>query len=62
VVARVRETKKKYPHAVVAVDGGVSLANARQLMDAGANRLVVGSAIFGALRPRAVIEQFRQLG
>lgn len=62
VVARVREARKKYPHLTCAVDGGVSLANARALLDAGATRLVVGSAIFGADNPRAAIEQFKQLG
>lgn len=38
----------KYPELPIQVDGGVSLKNARALARAGASRLVVGSAIFGA--------------
>ena len=32
----------------IEVDGGVTPANAYQLIDAGANALVAGSAVFGA--------------
>ena len=32
----------------IEVDGGVSPANAYQLIEAGANALVAGSAVFGA--------------
>lgn len=35
-------------HVDLQVDGGVAATNARQLVDAGANALVAGSAIFGA--------------
>lgn len=62
VVARVGEAHARFPHLAIAVDGGVSLQNARALLDVGASRLVVGSAIFGADNPRAAIEQFKQLG
>jgi ribulose-phosphate 3-epimerase len=31
---------------IIAIDGGVSLANAKPLLNAGANQLVVGSALF----------------
>ena len=62
VIGRVSEIRKKYPHLTIAVDGGVSLTNAPTLISAGASRLVVGSAIFGAEHPREAIEQFKQLG
>lgn len=61
VVARVRGAHARFPHLTVAVDGGVSLKNASALIAAGASRLVVGSAIFGAPDPRAAIEQFKNL-
>lgn len=62
VVVRAREAHARFPRLAIAVDGGVSLDNAPRLIAAGASRLVVGSAIFGADNPRAVIEQFKQLG
>lgn len=61
VVARVREAREHFPRLTIAVDGGVSLLNARTLLDAGASRLVVGSAIFGAESPRAAIVQLKSL-
>jgi ribulose-phosphate 3-epimerase len=46
VVAKVRELKERFPERAVSVDGGVSLEIAAVLRDAGADRLIVGSAIF----------------
>ena len=43
---RVEELHANYPDMMVAVDGGISLANVEALVRAGANRLVVGSALF----------------
>lgn len=40
---------------LIEVDGGVSLENARELVQAGANILVVGSAIFDAKDPKEAI-------
>ncbi len=45
VVARVGALHTKYPHLTIAVDGGVNKKNAKMLTDAGAARLVVGSAL-----------------
>ncbi len=46
---------------LIEVDGGVSPANARQLVEAGADVLVAGSAVFGAQEPLKVIEQMKNL-
>ena len=46
---------------LIEVDGGVSPANARQLVEAGADVLVAGSAVFGAKEPLKVIEQMKNL-
>lgn len=46
VLERIKEIKVKYPHITVSVDGAVNLDTARSLIDAGADRLVSGSAIF----------------
>ena len=61
VVARVREAHVRFPRLSLAVDGGVSLMNARELLKAGATRLVVGSAIFNASDVEAAIAQFQQM-
>jgi ribulose-phosphate 3-epimerase len=47
----VERLRHRYPDMMLQVDGGVSLENAKALAKAGANRLVVGSAIFGADNP-----------
>jgi len=46
VLDKIREAKRLFPDVPVSVDGGVSLDTAGELIDAGANRLVAGSAIF----------------
>lgn len=43
----------------IQVDGGVSAANARQLIECGADILVAGSAVFKAENPAAVIAAMR---
>ncbi|MCK5059837.1 MAG: hypothetical protein KAR00_01660 [Candidatus Pacebacteria bacterium] len=61
VIEKIKEFKSKYPDIIVSVDGGVSLENAPALISAGAERLVVGSAIFGNLDISSVIEEFKNL-
>ncbi|MDP3962842.1 MAG: hypothetical protein Q8Q03_03180 [bacterium] len=46
VLEKIKEAKEKYPELPVQVDGGVSLGIAAQLKEAGADRVVAGSAIF----------------
>jgi ribulose-phosphate 3-epimerase len=48
VLAKIRECKEKYPDFPLQVDGGVSLATAVELREAGADRLVAGSVLFGS--------------
>jgi len=43
VFDRIKEVKEQFPHLPISVDGGISLDNYKQLQDAGANRLIVGS-------------------
>lgn len=47
--------------AIIEVDGGINLDNAPLLLDAGADALVAGSAIFNAPDPEAEIEAFKTL-
>lgn len=54
--------KEKYnPDLIIEVDGGVNLQNAPLLIEAGADALVAGNAVFSAPDPVARIEQFKQL-
>lgn len=46
-VETVRALRARFPELAISVDGGVNTENARDLVDAGADKLVVGSAIFG---------------
>jgi ribulose-phosphate 3-epimerase len=44
----------------IAVDGGITRENARQVVDAGANAIVAGSAVFGAPDYAAAIADLRR--
>lgn len=55
--ARVSELRARYPEVVIAVDGGVTVEHAAALAHAGANRLVVGSAIIKSDNPKAAYEE-----
>ncbi len=46
------------PSCIIEVDGGVTVANARSLIGAGANELVAASAIFGAPDPARAVSDF----
>jgi len=61
VIAKIREVKCKYPELLISVDGGVSLENAKQLIDAGADRLVVGSAIFDSENPIETLMELKDI-
>ncbi len=50
---KIKELRKLLPHATIEVDGGVSSSNAKLLVDAGADLLVVGSAITKVSDPAA---------
>jgi ribulose-phosphate 3-epimerase len=60
VVDVMREFHNAHPEVILSVDGGVRLENADILMDAGAQRLVSGSAIFKSANISGVINEFRK--
>jgi ribulose-phosphate 3-epimerase len=43
------------PNLIIQVDGGVDTKNYKEILNAGANALVAGSAVFGAESPEEVI-------
>ncbi|MBP6858772.1 MAG: hypothetical protein KBC33_02990 [Candidatus Pacebacteria bacterium] len=62
VIDRIREVRAAYPDLTVSIDGGVSLENALRLIQAGATRLVVGSAIFNADNYLEALQQLKAVG
>ena len=61
VLSKIKEVKVKYPDLAISIDGGVSLKTAPKLIEAGADRLVIGSAIFNSDNPIDAIQQFKSL-
>ncbi len=53
-------SKIKNPNLLIEIDGGVSIKNAKKLVDAGANVLVSGSSVFGAENPSDAITQIKK--
>jgi ribulose-phosphate 3-epimerase len=47
--------------AMIEIDGGVNLQNAKPLMEAGADVLVAGNFVFSSTNPTAVISQLKAL-
>jgi ribulose-phosphate 3-epimerase len=49
------------PGCLIEVDGGVGEANARALVECGADALVMGATVFGAPDPAAALRRIRSL-
>ncbi|HTM94046.1 MAG TPA: hypothetical protein VL095_16610, partial [Flavisolibacter sp.] len=43
----------------IEIDGGVTVENAKEILDAGAHVLVAGSTVFGAKDPKQTIAQLK---
>jgi len=61
VLSQIKTLKEKYSDIIISVDGAVDLNTAKELIDAGASRLVVGSAIFNTSDIIDSIESFTRL-
>ena len=53
--------KAKNSNALIEIDGGVNLDNARPLMEAGADVLVTGNMVFSATNPKEVIHLLKRV-
>jgi ribulose-phosphate 3-epimerase len=53
--------KKNNATAVIEIDGGVNLGNAKALVDAGADVLVAGNFVFTAGDPKSVIRELKEV-
>lgn len=58
VYALIARVRSDFPDVTIQIDGGVTLENARALLDAGADRLVVGSAIVRDVSPKDAYRKF----
>ncbi len=61
VIDQIKEVKKLYPKLIISVDGAVSKKNSHALVEAGATRLVIGSALFDEIDIQGAIENFENL-
>lgn len=61
VIGHIEALREAYPDLIISVDGGVNFDTAQELIEAGVDRLVSGSAIFESVNPLEAIEHFRSL-
>jgi ribulose-phosphate 3-epimerase len=59
--SNLRFLREKFPTLVLSVDGGVNMSTAKALTDAGATRLVSGSAIFSAESVQKAVAKFQSV-
>ncbi len=60
-LGHIRQLREKFSDLIISVDGGVNFETAPKILDAGATRLVIGSAIFNTDDIIGTIEEFRNL-
>ncbi|MBO5843718.1 MAG: ribulose-phosphate 3-epimerase [Bacteroidales bacterium] len=53
--------ERKNPNCLIEVDGGVNTANYKKLIEAGADVLVAGNAVFAAENPTETIKQLKNI-
>ena len=61
VFERIKLLRQEHPNVKISIDGGVSRDNAGRLLAAGADRLVIGSAIWQNPDPIAALIEFQHL-
>lgn len=57
---KVKALRDRYPELNIEVDGGLGEGTIEQAVEAGANVIVAGSAVFGAKDPAEVISKLRE--
>lgn len=61
-IARLKDLiLKKNSNALIEIDGGVSLLNAKKLLDKGADILVAGNTVFNSQNPIQTIQQLKNI-
>ena len=59
-LAKIAKARQLFPDILIEVDGGVNFANCTQVVEAGADVLVAGSAVFNADNRKEAIEQLKK--
>ncbi|MFH1631814.1 MAG: hypothetical protein ABIA47_02180 [bacterium] len=62
VLAKIRESKRRFPGLKVAVDGGINLENATDIVAAGADQLCVASTLWKAKNIEQAFRALQALG
>ena len=60
-IDKIRQARKLFPDVLIEVDGGVNKLNAKQIVDAGADILVAGSAIMNAANRKEAIAELKKM-
>ena len=61
VLDKISDLRKNFPDTIISVDGGVNFENAQDIVEAGVNRLVSGSAIYESDNIREAITELTNL-
>lgn len=61
VLDKIVELRAKYPDVIISIDGGVSFDDAHDLVEAGVNRLVSGSALYNSDNMKEAIEEMKNI-
>lgn len=61
VIEKIKEMKKRFPGVPIAIDGGVNLETVSRVIQAGADEIIIGSAIWKADDPVSALRQFSQI-
>lgn len=60
-IAKIEYLRKKYPDIDIEVDGGIKLSNVKKVVDAGANIIVAGSAVFSGDSTKDNVKKFLEV-
>lgn len=61
MIRKITALRMMFPHAIIEIDGGVNLENAKRIKTAGADILVAATAIFGAKNPKKAYEKLKEV-
>jgi ribulose-phosphate 3-epimerase len=61
VIENIKYLKNNLPGIVISVDGGINFKNVEIILEAGADRLIVGSSIWKSPDPIGALENFQSL-
>ena len=60
-LSKIAALREKYPALDIQVDGGVKMTNVKKVIEAGANLIVAGSAVFGGENVENTAREFIDL-